>query len=118
MAKILIVEPAPGLRDIYRRIVVGAGHQAIVTDPRTSSADVLTGVDAVLIDPELHEFVALLERAAPRVPLIWMSKHAAWGDDRGRCGSVHLTNPFTVAGVERALSVALAQRPRVLLPAS
>jgi hypothetical protein len=104
VARVLICEPHPEVRELLSRIVVRLGHDPVLDDAR------LGPVDAILLEPA---HAASVERAA--------AFKAVAGDTPVVCASIDLPNagtrrlepiaylvkPFALPDVERALGQAL-----------
>jgi hypothetical protein len=108
VARVLICEPHPEVRELLRRIVVRLGHEAVLDD------DALGDVDAIVLEPA---HTPSIERAqafravAGDVPVICASIDFPNGGTKRLRPVVHLVKPFALPDIEAALTQALAGQP-------
>ena len=107
MARVLICEPHPEVRELLCRIVVRLGH-----DPVLEDAD-LAPVDAILLEPA-HlpsvERAQAFRAANGRTPVVCASIDLPSAGTRRLGPTAYLVKPFALPDVELALSRALDGR--------
>jgi len=105
VARVLICEPPPEVRELLRRIVVRLGHEAVLDD------EALGDVDAIVVEPA---HAPSIERAqafravAGDVPVICASIDFPNGGTKRLQPIAHLVKPFALPEIEAALTHALA----------
>jgi len=123
MARILIVDDDPGVRDVLRRILVREGHEVTEEPDGQQALRALKASDTVLPDviitdvymPEMDgiEFLIHLSEVAPGIPAITTSGGGLLGDtnvlgDTRHFGAVAtLPKPFTSSDVRQVLNQVL-----------
>ena len=104
VARVLICEPHPEVRELLRRIVVRLGHEPVLEDAS------LERVDAILLEPAHAPSVERAQafRAVDgETPVVCASIEFPDAGSR-RLGSVaYLVKPFALPELERALTGAL-----------
>jgi len=112
MARILIVEPHPEVRDLFVRIVSRLGHEPVVHDGETEEPHDL---DVVLLEPVHWDGVEIARsaqrRSGARVVCVSISPPS---EETLALGSAYLLKPFSLADLERALLSALEPTEPVL----
>ena len=104
MARVLICEPHPEVRDLLVLIVTGLGHEAVTDDAE------LGGVEAIVLEPAHAPSV---ERAQAfralngDVPVICASIELPNGGTRRLEPVAHLMKPFALPDMKAALTTAL-----------
>ena len=104
MARVLILEPNPELRELFGHVVTRLGHE-VVDRGDAGSADV------VILEPASDEELALavsLLQERPEVGVICASIHTR--DERVKAldPAAYLVKPFTIAQLESVLDGVLA----------
>jgi len=105
MARVLICEPHPEVRELLRRIVVRLGHEPVLDDAG------LCDVEAIVVEPA---HAPAIERAqafravAGYVPIVCASIEPPNGGSRRLNPVAHLVKPFALPDMEAALTSALA----------
>ena len=111
MARILIVEPHPEVRDLLVRIVSRLGHEPVVHD----GAAELDDLDVVLLEPVHWDGIEIARsaqrRSGARVVCVSISPPS---EETLALGSAYLLKPFSLADLERALLSALEPTKPVL----
>jgi hypothetical protein len=106
VAKVLILDPAQEIRDLYLYLVVRLGHEALLDPADADRADVVVFEPA---DRPSRELAGSLRERKPRLPLVCASiyprDHVTVGD---LAPVAYLVKPFTSAELGRALADALA----------
>jgi CheY-like chemotaxis protein len=108
VARVLICEPHPEVRELLRRIVMRLGHEPVLDDAA------LGEVEAIVVEPAHTPSV---ERAqafrafAGEVPLICASIDLPNGGTRRLRPVAYLVKPFALPEIEAALTSALAGQP-------
>jgi CheY-like chemotaxis protein len=104
VARVLICEPHPEVRELLRRIVVRLGHDPVLDDAE------LARVDAILLepaDPPSVERAQAFRAMNGDTPVVCASMELPDAGSR-RLGPVaHLVKPFALPDLEHALSRAL-----------
>jgi CheY-like chemotaxis protein len=114
MAKILIVEPHPEVRDLLVRVVARLGLDPVVYDDQ---ADLAT-IDVVLLEP-VHWGAARIARSAQHTSgarIVCVSIAPPSEETLGLDPTAYLLKPFRLAELERAVLSAL-ERPEPALRA-
>jgi CheY-like chemotaxis protein len=105
MARILIVEPHPEVRELLARIVSRLGHDPVVHDPDANDG---YEVDIVLVEPVHWDGIEIARsaqrRTGARVVCVSISPPT---EEALALSAVHLLKPFSLADLERALLSAL-----------
>jgi CheY-like chemotaxis protein len=112
MAKILIVEPHPEVRDLLVRVVSRLGLEAVVYDDPVD----LATIDVVLVEPE-HWGATEIARAAERASgarIVCVSIAPPSEESLDLAPFAHVLKPFSLAELERAVLSALEWPERVL----
>jgi hypothetical protein len=105
MARVLICEPHPEVRELLRRIVLRLGHEPVLDDAA------LCDVEAIVVEPS---HTPAIERAqafravAGYVPIVCASIDPPTGGSRRLNPVAHLVKPFALPDMEAALTNALA----------
>jgi hypothetical protein len=105
MARVLICEPHPEVRELLRRIVVRLGHEPVLDGAG------LCAVEAIVVEPA---HAPAIERAqafralAGYVPLVCASIDPPNAGSRRLNPVAHLIKPFALPDIEAALTSALA----------
>ena len=106
MARILIAEPEPDLRQLAEQAVLELGYEPVLLEAYTAgtAVDVLllaTSADAVAI-AQAHR------RSDPGLPIVCLGTLGASADIRGLEPIAHLLKPYTLSDLARALARAVA----------
>lgn len=111
MARILVVEPHPEVRELLERVVARLGHEAVVE----SDPDPL-GVDLVLVEPQGWGAVDLAQRAreASGAAVLCISVAPPTEASRALEPVAHMVKPFALSELDRAVLDALASRNHVV----
>ena len=107
VARVLICEPHPEVRELLSRIVVRLGHDPLLDDAR------LGPVDAILLEPAHPpsvERAAAFKAVDETTPVVCASIDLPNAGTRRLRPVSYLVKPFALPDVERALSEALAGR--------
>jgi hypothetical protein len=107
VARVLICEPHPEVRELLSRIVVRLGHDPVLDDAR------LGRVDAILLEPAHPpsvERAAAFKAVDETTPVVCASIDLPNAGTRRLRPVSYLVKPFALPDVERALSQALAGR--------
>jgi DNA-binding response OmpR family regulator len=117
MARLLVVEDDPDVRDLISMRLVMVGHRVIAmpdADLAVASVDHFGQPDAYVLDiglPDMNGFELLtsLRARLPAVPAIFLSASARESDiRRGReLGAAYLTKPFTACALLDAIDDAV-----------
>ena len=108
MARVLICEPDPEVRELLTLIVERLGHEPVLDDAE------LGGVAAIVLEPA---HAPAVERAQAfrayggGVPMICASIDPPNGGTRRLDPIVHLMKPFALPEMKAALTSALADEP-------
>ena len=105
MARVLICEPHPEVRELLRRIVLRLGHEPVLDEHE------LGAVDAILLEPAHPASVERAQafRAAnDDAAIICASIELPDAGSRQLGAVAHLVKPFALPDLERALRAALA----------
>ena len=106
MARVLICEPHPEVRELLRRIVMRLGHEPVLDD------DELRDVDAIVVEPA-HcpsvERAQAFRAVAGDVPVICASIDLPNGGSKRLEPVAFLVKPFGLPEFEAALTQALAE---------
>ena len=105
VARVLICEPHPEVRELLCRIVVRLGHDPVLEDAK------LAPVDAILLEPAHAPSVERAQafRAANgETPLVCTSIELPDAGTRRLGALAYLVKPFALPDLERALTRALA----------
>ena len=108
-ARILILEPNAEIRELFCRLVVSLGHEAVVRDDLV--ADDASSIDLVLLEPADHErlaFAAALHARRPELPLVCASIYPRIPAASALDPAAYLTKPVSLAQLSRALDDASA----------
>jgi len=106
VARVLICEPHPEVRELLRRIVVLLGHEPVLDD------DALGQVEAIVVEPAHTpsvERAQAFRAVAGDIPIICASIDLPNGGTRRLKPLVHLVKPFGLPEIEAALSQALPE---------
>lgn len=107
VARVLICEPHPEVRELLRRVVLRLGHEPMLDDAE------LQQVDAILLEPAHPPSVerARAFRAADGdTPVICASLELPDAGSRRLAPIAYLVKPFALPDLEHALSRALVGR--------
>jgi CheY-like chemotaxis protein len=107
VARVLICEPHPEVRELLRRVVVRLGHQPVLDDAA------LQPVDAILLEPAHPPSVerARAFRAADdHTPIVCASIELPDAGSRRLAPIAYLVKPFALPDLEHALKRALSSR--------
>jgi CheY-like chemotaxis protein len=109
VARVLICEPDPEVRELLRRVVARLGHEPVL------SSDKLEEVQAIVLEPAHHPSVEVAQafRAfASDVPIVCASIAFPNGGTRRLEPVAFLVKPFfALPELEAALELALARAP-------
>jgi len=107
VARVLICEPHPEVRELLCRIVVRLGHVPVLEDAR------LGPVDAILLEPAHApsvERAAAFKAVDEDTPVVCASIDLPNAGTRRLDPTAYLVKPFALPDVEHALTQALAGR--------
>jgi hypothetical protein len=107
VARILICEPHHEVRELLSRIVIRLGHDPVLEDAQ------LGPVDAILLEPAHApsvERAAAFKAVDEETPIVCASIELPNAGTRRLSPVAYLVKPFALPDVERALSLALANR--------
>lgn len=107
MARILVVEAHPEVRELLERVVGRLGHEVV----GETDADPL-GVDLVLVEPQGWGAVELARRAREEsgAAILCISVAPPSEESRALQPVAHMVKPFALAELDRAVLDALASR--------
>jgi CheY-like chemotaxis protein len=109
VARILIIDPSPEIRELLVRSVRWLGHQPLPIDELARST--LPRGDAAIVEPATDEsFAAALElRAAqPELPIVCLSIYPRSDATAALTPVGYVLKPFSLAELENALTAAIA----------
>jgi hypothetical protein len=107
VARVLICEPHPEVRELLSRIVVRLGHDPVLDDAE------LGPVDAILLEPAHApsvERAGAFKAVDEQIPVVCASIDLPNAGTRRLSPISYLVKPFSLPDVEHALSEALAGR--------
>jgi DNA-binding response OmpR family regulator len=107
VARVLICEPHPEVRELLRRVVVRLGHEPMLEDAA------LQQVDAILLEPAHAPSVerARAFRAADdHTPIVCTSTELPDTGSRRLSPIAYLVKPFALPDLEHAITRALSTR--------
>jgi CheY-like chemotaxis protein len=105
VARILILEPQPEIRELVERVAERLGLEVLTEEPLDGET-----VDLVVLEPEGGdglERATRLRSKEPNLPLIFASIAPPSAATRALAPHVHLLKPFTLKDLSDALSSAL-----------
>jgi CheY-like chemotaxis protein len=120
MARVLVVEDEPTMRELVSARLKAAGHQIVATESGADAVDVVTrrgAPDVAVLDvglPDVDGFTLLdsLRTAAGTKPFgaVFLSGEIEQSAiDRGhRMGAIYLTKPFIASALLKAIDQAIA----------
>lgn len=111
MARVLIGEPSPEVRDLLVRLLVLDGHEAAVLDDESAAGTI---PDVYVFEPDSPQALELahaLRRRSPGLALVVCSIHPATPETRELEPVEHLLKPFRRADLAAAIAGALAAAP-------
>ena len=107
VARILIIEPHPEVRDLLERVVRRLGNKAI----RELGALGVAAVDVCVIEPAAPGAEELMQQLADAgVPIVCVSIYAPTPALRALQPVAYLLKPFTLGDLERAVITATAAK--------
>jgi DNA-binding response OmpR family regulator len=122
MARLLVVEDDPDVRDLISMRLVMVGHRVIAmpdADLAMDSVEQFGQPDAYVLDvglPGMDGFTLLtrLREALPEIPAIFLSASARESDIRrgNELGTAYLTKPFAAHALLDAVDEAVSGRPQ------
>ncbi len=104
MARVLILEPNPELRELFGHVVTRLGHEVVGRDDARSA-------DVVILEPASDEELALavsLRQERPDVGAICASIYTRGERVNALGPDAYLLKPFTIAQLESVLDGVLA----------
>ena len=108
MARILIAEPYPDVRDYLVIVIARLGHEAVAHDPNDPD---FANVDLALIEPsDPVSFEAAKTLRSLGIPLIFESIYPPTETARAMQPAAYLIKPFARATLEQAIRDALESR--------
>jgi DNA-binding response OmpR family regulator len=107
MARILIVEPHPEVRDLLVRIVERLGHTGVrLEDDQFGDA----AADAALLEPGDEDALEVARDLHDRgMPLVCVSIHPRSPEVEALEPAAYVLKPFALSEIERAIDAALEQ---------
>jgi DNA-binding response OmpR family regulator len=107
MARILVVEPHPEVRELLERVVGRLGHEVIAETDHDP-----VGVDLVLVEPQGWGATELARRAREEsgAAVLCISVAPPTEESRALEPVAHMVKPFALAELDRAVMDALAGR--------
>ncbi len=122
MARLLVVEDDPDVRDLISMRLVMVGHRVIAmpdADLAMDSVDQFGQPDAYVLDVGLpgingFELLTTLRDRLPHIPAIFLSASARESDIRRghELGAAYLTKPFAAHALLDAVDEAVTGRPQ------
>lgn len=112
MAKILIIEPHPEVRELLARVVARLGLDPVLfADP---GAHDLSEFDVVLVEPAAWDALAVSRAAkAHGATVVFVSIFPASEETRAVEPVAYLHKPFSLADLERAILAAVDARKHI-----
>jgi hypothetical protein len=104
VARVLICEPHPEVRELLSRIVVRLGHDPVLDDAQ------LGPVDVILLEPAHApsvERAAAFKAVDERIPVVCASIDLPDAGSRRLAPIAYLVKPFALPDLEHALGLAL-----------
>jgi CheY-like chemotaxis protein len=105
VARILILEPQPEIRDLVARVVTRLGHDAVETAESPSE------IDAVVVEPESMRGLAVAQQFRlldPDLPIVCTSIAPQTPATRELGPVAYLVKPFALDALQGVLEQALA----------
>ena len=115
MARILVAEPAPEVRELVRHVIVRLGHEPVVFP--NGSQDDLSDVDAAVLEPAFSAALAAvlsLRTRNPGLPVVCASIYPRTPDVSALRPVAFMLKPFHLEELDDALrrAVELATRAK------
>jgi CheY-like chemotaxis protein len=104
VARILILEPQPEIRELVERVAERLGLESVTDD--VDGVD----LDAVVLEPESGqalERATRLRSSSPDLPMICTSIAPPNAATRALCPHAHLIKPYTLRDLSQALASAV-----------
>lgn len=105
MARVLIGDPDPEIRELLQRIVAGMGHAPV--DPGDEHAET---PDLLLVepgDPPMLDLAIRLRERNPGIPVVCVSIFPPGPGALALRPAAYLLKPFALAGLQRAIEDAV-----------
>ena len=107
MAKVVVIEPQPEVRELLLRIAVRLGHEAVAYESEQDLAD----VDVLLLEPAaVNGPEAARAAGAVGAAIVCISIYPPSDETRALDPVAFLHKPFALVDLERAIVGALASR--------
>jgi len=109
MARVLILEPYPEVRQLLERIVAGLGFDPILLDG--AEPETIQEIDVLLLEPGFPGGVELAKRflaANPRLPILVVSIFPPTPEVTELSPVAYVVKPFALAALQRHIRDAVA----------
>ncbi len=105
MARVLIGDPDPEIRELLQHIVAGMGHAPVGPDDDDADAPDLMLVEPG--DPPMLELAMRLRERSPNIPVVCVSIFPPGPGALALRPAAYLLKPFALAGLQRAIEDAV-----------
>ena len=109
MARILVAEPYPEIRQLLEHIVAGLGFEPVV--PNSAAPETLEEIDVLLLEPGLPggvELATKLREANPALPILIVSIYPPTPEVTALAPAAFLLKPFALAELQSRIQEAVA----------
>jgi CheY-like chemotaxis protein len=105
VARILILEPEPEIRELVERVAERLGLESVSDEPANDAQ-----IDVVVLEPDCDnaiERATRLRSRSPKLPMICTSIAPPTAETRALSPHAHLMKPFTLRDLSEALASAV-----------
>lgn len=109
MARILVLEPYPEIRDLLSHVIAGLGYEPVL---HSGAREAPPDVDVLLLEPGYPSGLDIareLRRRSPQLPIVCLSIYPPTPEVAALDPVAYIVKPFALTTLQRALEDAVAR---------